>query len=63
MTNRRHLLPELARTRRQHVQFEPWVPTPEEAAAIAAGDLIVLPIAGGPVIKIDLGAASSPRKP
>jgi hypothetical protein len=34
----------------------------EEAAAIAAGDLFVVPIVGGPVIYIDL-SARSPRKP
>ena len=59
----RRRLPELARMRRQRIPAEPWLPTPEEAAAIAAGDLLVFPILGGPVIKIDLSAASLKPKP
>jgi hypothetical protein len=59
----RRLLAELAQARRKRIQSKPWVPTPEEAAAIANGTLIVMPIVGGPVIMIDLSGASSPRKP
>ena len=50
------MLSALARARRIRVPPQPWTPTPEEAAAIAAGELFVIPVPGGPTVYIDLSA-------
>ena len=46
------LLADLARARIARYQPEPWHPTEEQKAAIAAGTLIAIPIPGGPCVLI-----------
>ena len=46
------LLADLARARIVRYQPEPWRPTDEQKAAIAAGTLIAIPIRGGPCVLI-----------
>ena len=52
-----NLLAAMAKARRARAVAAPWVPTEEESRAIAAGTLIVIGLACGPIY-IDLCAAA-----
>ena len=52
------LLADLARSRIERIEPEPWVPTDEEKQSIARGDLIVIPLPNG-TIHISLALAST----